>query len=71
MRTSVESLALPPDVRDVAALRQLLAARGGEWAGALAPDRSVLCAVNQVIARPEQGVTDGDEVAFFPPVTGG
>jgi molybdopterin synthase sulfur carrier subunit len=31
----------------------------------------VLCAVNQAVARPEQAVADGDEVAFFPPVTGG
>jgi len=71
LRTAEEALAPPQDVADVSALRQLLAARGGEWADALAPDRSVLCAVNQVIARPEQAVTDGDEVAFFPPVTGG
>ncbi len=31
----------------------------------------VLCAVNMEYATPEQEVRDGDEVAFFPPVTGG
>lgn len=33
--------------------------------------RHVLCAVNQAFARPETPVSDGDEVAFFPPVSGG
>jgi len=32
---------------------------------------NVVIAVNQEYARPEQPVSDGDEVAFFPPVTGG
>ena len=51
----------------LAALRE----RGGAWAEALAETRPVLCAVNQVMARPGDAVADGDEVAFFPPVTGG
>lgn len=32
---------------------------------------SVLCAVNSEFARPESSVHDGDEIAFFPPVSGG
>lgn len=32
---------------------------------------NVLCAVNMEYVQPDQGVEDGDEVAFFPPVTGG
>ena len=35
----------------------------------LAP--SVLMAVNMDYAQPDHPVSDGDEVAFFPPVTGG
>jgi molybdopterin synthase sulfur carrier subunit len=31
----------------------------------------ILCAVNMDYASPTSPVTDGDEVAFFPPVTGG
>lgn len=31
----------------------------------------ILCAVNMEFASPETAVVDGDEVAFFPPVTGG
>ena len=54
----------------VAALRQLISARGQQWADALSAD-NILCAVNQVQADPGSPVTDGDEVAFFPPVTGG
>ena len=66
-----ESLALPPGVGDVAAVRALLCQRGGAWAEALAETQPVLCAVNQAMTRPAAAVADGDEVAFFPPVTGG
>lgn len=66
-----EPLDLPGGVADLAGLRAWLRARGGAWAEALAESRPVLCAVNQVMARPEQAIADGDEVAFFPPVTGG
>lgn len=66
-----EALALPPGVADVAAVRALLCRRGGAWAEALAESQPVLCAVNQGMARPGDAVADGDEVAFFPPVTGG
>jgi sulfur-carrier protein len=55
----------------VADIRALLCARGGPWAETLAPERRVLAAVNQQMARPETPVADGDELAFFPPVTGG
>jgi molybdopterin synthase sulfur carrier subunit len=51
----------------VAALR----ARGGAWAIELAPGRAVRFAVNHRLARADQPVADGDEVAIFPPVTGG
>ena len=55
----------------VAELRDFLRARGEPWAQALAPEQRILAAVNQEMARPETPVADGDEVAFFPPVTGG
>ncbi len=32
---------------------------------------NVLVAINMEYARPQDAVRDGDEVAFFPPVTGG
>ncbi len=66
-----EEFALPDDVRDVAALRALLRKRGDAWAEALAESKRVRAAVNQDMAAGDTPVTDGDEVAFFPPVTGG
>ena len=66
-----ERLELPAGVADLSGLRAWLRGRGGVWAEALAESRPVLCAVNQVMARPGDAVADGDEVAFFPPVTGG
>jgi len=69
--TSSESIALPATVRDVEGLRTVLVARGGEWEEELAPSKPVRAAVNQAMALGDTQVTDGDEVAFFPPVTGG
>lgn len=69
--TSAEQMALPPEVRDVEGLRAVLVARGGAWAEELAPHKPVRAAVNQVMAMGDVPVADGDEVAFFPPVTGG
>jgi molybdopterin synthase sulfur carrier subunit len=46
-------------------------ARGGAWHTALAQGRALRVAVNQEMAQPTTPVKPGDEVAFFPPVTGG
>ena len=69
--TGSESIALPAGVRDVEGLRALLVARGGEWGHELAAGRAVRAAVNQAMAHGDTPLTDGDEIAFFPPVTGG
>lgn len=69
--TGSEQIALPPDVQSLAGLRVLLAARGGAWATELAANGAVRAAVNQCMADGSTRVSDGDEVAFFPPVTGG
>ena len=55
---------------DIRALRAQLAARGGAW-NVFATSKSLRVAVNQVMAGADAAVKDGDEVAFFPPVTGG
>ena len=68
---SSETIALPAAVRDVEGLRALLVARGGEWQQELAPSRPVRAAVNQAMAQGDTQIADGDEIAFFPPVTGG
>ena len=69
--TNAEEVALPAGVGTVGALRAHLAARGGAWGTALAPGKPVRVAVNQAMAQPGTPVKPGDEVAFFPPVTGG
>ncbi|HIF9123725.1 TPA: molybdopterin synthase sulfur carrier subunit [Photobacterium damselae] len=51
-------------------LRQQLALRGDKWQLALEPGK-LLVAVNQTICPLDTEIKDGDEVAFFPPVTGG
>jgi molybdopterin synthase sulfur carrier subunit len=48
----------------------LVALHGAQWHKVLREGR-VLMAVNQAVARADTAVRDGDEVAFFPPVTGG
>ena len=67
---SAEELALPQGVENLQALRNALAARGGAWAHGLA-NPNIRAAVNQEMASADTPVRDGDEVAFFPPVTGG
>ena len=54
-----------------AAVRDLLVARGGRHAEVLTRGRAVRCAVNQTMADEATVLAVGDELAFFPPVTGG
>lgn len=51
-------------------LLRTLAGKGGKWAQLDGP-QPVMIAVNQVMTKPDQELQSGDEVAFFPPVTGG
>lgn len=56
----------------VGALRDELIARGGAYAQALARGKAVRVALNQTMVGDEAApLSDGAEVAFFPPVTGG
>lgn len=53
----------------VAALREQLSQQTPQWN--VLQQSQVLCAVNHTLCGPEQMLQEGDEVAFFPPVTGG
>jgi molybdopterin synthase sulfur carrier subunit len=66
-----ETLPLPPGVATVGELAAWLRARDVAGAAAFADLGSVRAAVNQTFAPPATPLSDGDEVAFFPPVTGG
>lgn len=68
---SEEELSPPADVRDVGQLLDWLAARGPNYAAALAERRAVKVAVNQEYVGCDHPLGPGDEVALFPPVTGG
>jgi len=56
---------------DLASLRACLAAKGGVWADMFACNDRLLAAINQQMVPMHTSIDDGDEVAFFPPVTGG
>ncbi|RJF88231.1 molybdopterin converting factor subunit 1 [Oleomonas cavernae] len=66
-----EEFALPAAVGTVGALLDLLEARSAGHAAALADRSAIRIAVNQDFATPETAVAPHDEVAIFPPVTGG
>ncbi len=69
--TAAEEVTPPEEVRDVAALLEWLRSRGPGYAAALRDLSVVRVAVNQEFARLDQRLEPGDEVALFPPVTGG
>ena len=66
-----EELELPPGTATVSAVRAHLRARGGAYGEALAEKRLVRSAVNQDMVQASATLKAGDEIAFFPPVTGG
>lgn len=66
-----ENIALPSDVGNVSDLIALLRARGDGYSEAFADPSHVRAAVNHAHVRFDAKLEDDDEVAFFPPVTGG
>lgn len=66
-----ERLTLPPDVGTIADLLAHLRNREGIWADSLDTSERLMTAVNHELARADTRLNDGDEIAIFPPVTGG
>lgn len=66
-----EQLTRPAEVSTVADLIEWLGRERGEPWKRVLHDPRLLCAVNQEMAPLESAIEEGDEVAFFPPVTGG
>jgi sulfur-carrier protein len=68
---SEERIDLPGGVGDVAAMLDWQRSRGTLWAETFAPGRNFRVSVNHTMAGPDTRLAVGDEIAFFPPVTGG
>ena len=68
---SGEAYELDADVRTIADLMRALSSRGGAWSCELAPGRAFRVAVNHEVAAFDTRISPGDEIAVFPPVTGG
>jgi len=66
-----EALSVPGEDSSVATILGILRDRGGPYATELASGRAVRIAVNHALVGADAPVRDGDEVALFPPVTGG
>jgi molybdopterin synthase sulfur carrier subunit len=66
-----ETLDWPANSTTVADIAATLRGRGSPWDEVLGEYQTIMVAVNQEMAALDKRVQDGDEVAFFPPVTGG
>ncbi|POY45385.1 molybdopterin synthase sulfur carrier subunit [Avibacterium gallinarum] len=66
----VDEIEISGQFANAEVLRQHLSAKGDKWALALDKEK-LLVAINQTLASLESAVQNGDEIAFFPPVTGG
>ncbi|MEE1886460.1 MoaD/ThiS family protein [Pseudomonas carassii] len=65
-----ETVAWEPAMACLRDLRERLAGRGGPWAQTLG-QANLMCARNQELCTLDEPLCDGDDIAFFPPVTGG
>jgi molybdopterin synthase sulfur carrier subunit len=70
VKTEQLSLELDDCMSTVAGLKEVLGARGEAWVEALSHP-NLIQAVNQRVVFEEEAINDGDEIAFFPPMTGG
>ncbi|MDD2832387.1 MAG: molybdopterin converting factor subunit 1 [Methylotenera sp.] len=68
---STEDLTLPDEPYTILKLKALLAKRGDTWGQMLMGKLKVRAAINHELVDDHASIADGDEVAFFPPVTGG
>ncbi len=68
---STEDIDLPSDITTVTALKNYLSLRGDNWANLFNGKQVVRAAINHALVDDLAAIKTGDEVAFFPPVTGG
>jgi molybdopterin synthase sulfur carrier subunit len=68
---STEDVDLPAEVLTITALKNYLSLRGDTWASLFNGKQVVRAAINHALVDDLAVIQAGDEVAFFPPVTGG
>ncbi len=71
LQMKIEDMEYSEQTENVDDIIQRLIGRGEPWASEFTGDSKFLVAVNQEMCEPGAAVKDGDEIAFFPPVTGG
>lgn len=69
-RLKCDKLEISEHPKTVSELRNLLAQKSPLWKELIASEQAI-AAVNQTISSDDVALKCGDEVAFFPPVTGG
>ena len=70
LNTSRITVSHSNDINNLADVLNIILTNNPSWASALS-DEKLICAVNHKVSAMTSPVTDGDEVAFYPPVTGG
>ncbi len=68
--TDSEELIWQQELNTVTSLKHYLSSRANQWS-CFSSSSTILTAINQKIANDNDPISDGDEIAFFPPVTGG
>jgi molybdopterin synthase sulfur carrier subunit len=66
-----EDVEVPPDVGTVAELMTWLSSRGEEYAHAFANPTAIRAAIDRTHVKPQTPIKGAEEIAFFPPMTGG
>ena len=71
LNCSSEQIEYSSDIQSISDLKNTLSKRGGHWLELFKDSDLIYSSVNQIVAKNNEQINDGDEVAFFPQVTGG